>query len=215
MDHSFSRVHYPVPNPPRSPAGTRAGAARGMDNRRFAAAMAQGRRPDPFRTRKLRPGTAMVLHPEGCGRVARRRTQTSQGGDTTRAPSLFTYPGHTREHARMITTGHAGHARRIPYPRTRDTWTLGESHTRTHDTGTPGIKNRTYDPQQDCARPLLNMPASSSRSGFHVSASILWQSQSFVKPVFSILVNMRIVFCFITLEPSDLRFPPRRVALIS
>ena len=98
MDQSFSRVHYPVPNPPRSPAGTRAGAARGMDNRRFAAAMAQGRRPDPFRTRKLRPGTAMVLHPEGCGRVARRRTQTSQGGDTTSVPPpFFAYPGHDRK----------------------------------------------------------------------------------------------------------------------
>ena len=124
MDHSFSRVHYPVPNPPRSPAGTRAGAARGMDNRRFAAAMAQGRRPDPFRTRKLRPGTAMVLHPEGCGRVARRRTQTSQGGDTTSVPPpFFAYPGHDRKppptpeqtrrakptptHTRIITTGHA------------------------------------------------------------------------------------------------------------
>ena len=103
---------------PTTPAPTGV-MARGMDNRRFAAAMAQGRRPDPFRTRKLRPGTAMVLHPEGCGRVARRRTQTTQGGDTTRAPSLSAYPGHTREHARMITTGHAGHARRIPYPDTR------------------------------------------------------------------------------------------------
>ena len=48
------------------------------DNPRFAAAMAQERRPVPFRTRKLRPGTAMVLHPTGCGRVARRRT-TRQG----------------------------------------------------------------------------------------------------------------------------------------
>ena len=44
----------------------------------FAAVMAQVRRPVPFRTRKLRPGTAMVLHPTGCGRVARRRT-TRQG----------------------------------------------------------------------------------------------------------------------------------------
>ncbi len=35
--------------------------------------MAQVRRPVPFRTRKLRPGTAMVLHSRGCGRVARRR----------------------------------------------------------------------------------------------------------------------------------------------
>ena len=41
--------------------------------RRFAAVMAQVRRPVPFRTRKLRPGTAMVLHSTGCGRVARRR----------------------------------------------------------------------------------------------------------------------------------------------
>ena len=47
--------------------------AGGKNNRRFAAAMAQVRRPVPFRTRKLRPGTAMVLHPRGCGRVARRR----------------------------------------------------------------------------------------------------------------------------------------------
>ena len=46
--------------------------------RRFAAVMAQVRRPVPFRTRKLRPGTAMVLHSTGCGRVARRRT-TRQG----------------------------------------------------------------------------------------------------------------------------------------
>ena len=37
--------------------------------------MAQVRRPVPFRTRKLRPGTAMVLHSRGCGRVARRRIQ--------------------------------------------------------------------------------------------------------------------------------------------
>ena len=64
---SLTRVHDPVPEPPP--------ADRITD---FAAAMAQGRRPVPFRTRKLRPGTAMVLHPTGCGRVARRRT-TRQG----------------------------------------------------------------------------------------------------------------------------------------
>ena len=50
--------------------------------RRFAAAMAQERRPVPFRTRKLRPGTAMVLHPTGCGRVARRRTTRTGSPDT-------------------------------------------------------------------------------------------------------------------------------------
>ena len=68
--------HTPAGNP-RFPA----------DNPRFAAAMAQERRPVPFRTRKLRPGTAMVLHPTGCGRVARRRT-TRQG-----PPDKATTPG--------------------------------------------------------------------------------------------------------------------------
>ncbi len=62
-------------------SGSRAATCRplGGDNRRFAAAMAQVRRPVPFRTRKLRPGTAMVLHSIGCGRVARRRI-TRHGG---------------------------------------------------------------------------------------------------------------------------------------
>ena len=65
--------------------------------------MAQVRRPVPFRTRKLRPGTAMVLHPTGCGRVARRRTtrtgspleHTPQGAfpyQDTRASGCFSRP---------------------------------------------------------------------------------------------------------------------------
>ena len=69
-----NRVHCPVPEPPHAGGKPRFPA----DNPRFAAAMAQERRPVPFRTRKLRHGTAMVLHPTGCGRVARRRT-TRQG----------------------------------------------------------------------------------------------------------------------------------------
>ena len=55
-------------------------ARRGVITESLAAAMARGRRPVPFRTWKLRPGTAMVLHPAGCGRVARRRTNTCTGG---------------------------------------------------------------------------------------------------------------------------------------
>ena len=65
----FFRVHCPVPGPSRSDPP---GVSRGRSTR-FAAAMARVRRPVPFRTRKLRPCTAMVLHPRGCGRVARRR----------------------------------------------------------------------------------------------------------------------------------------------
>lgn len=67
---SFTRVHDPVPKP----------ATRITQD--FAAAMAQGRRPVPFRTRKLSPGTAMVLCPRGHGRVAHRRNHTSTGPRT-------------------------------------------------------------------------------------------------------------------------------------
>ena len=80
--------------------------------RRFAAVMAQVRRPVPFRTRKLRPGTAMVLHSTGCGRVARRRItrtgspseHTPQGASRisghqqdTPGTHTATGPPHTRE----------------------------------------------------------------------------------------------------------------------
>ena len=112
----------------QTPAGTRASVARGMVNRRFAAAMAQGRRPDPFRTRKLRPGTAMVLHPEGCGRVARRRTQTSQGGDTTACPLPFSHtrtqpqtrPSHaaTPRHTPSVNRQEPNHTHDRPTPQT-------------------------------------------------------------------------------------------------
>ena len=58
--------------------------------------MAQVRRPVPFRTRKLRPGTAMVLHPTGCGRVARRRT-TRTGSPSEHTPQgAFPISGHPR-----------------------------------------------------------------------------------------------------------------------
>ena len=86
VNSNTHRVHCPVPEPPHAGGKPRFPA----DNPRFAAAMAQERRPVPFRTRKLRPGTAMVLHPTGCGRVARRRT-TRQGppdeANTPRGPT--------------------------------------------------------------------------------------------------------------------------------
>ena len=77
---SLTRVHDPVPEPPP--------ADRITD---FAAAMAQGRRPVPFRTRKLSPGTAMVLCPRGHGRVAHRRNHTSP-----KARGLPRIPGTTQ-----------------------------------------------------------------------------------------------------------------------
>ncbi len=72
----------------RSPPGP----SRGRSTR-FAAAMARVRRPVPFRTRKLRPCTAMVLHPRGCGRVARRRFHTIRFPpvEPPRAPGGFLF----------------------------------------------------------------------------------------------------------------------------
>ena len=66
----------PVPEPREPPPAQAAGR---IKQHSLAAAMARGRRPVPFRTWKLRPGTAMVLHPAGCGRVARRRINTYTG----------------------------------------------------------------------------------------------------------------------------------------
>ena len=68
----------------------------------FAVVMAQVRRPVPFRTRKLRPGTAMVLHSRGCGRVARRRVQLSGPsgrvplGDSRKVLSFYSLGGSRR-----------------------------------------------------------------------------------------------------------------------
>ena len=78
----------------RSPRGP----SRGRSTR-FAAAMARVRRPVPFRTRKLRPCTAMVLHPRGCGRVARRRFHTIRFPpvEPPRAPGgILVPPTHAR-----------------------------------------------------------------------------------------------------------------------
>lgn len=45
----------------------------GSGGARVTAVIAWGKRPVPFRTRKLRPTAPMVLHPGGCGRVGHRR----------------------------------------------------------------------------------------------------------------------------------------------
>ena len=100
-------------------------ARRGVITESLAAAMARGRRPVPFRTWKLRPGTAMVLHPAGCGRVARRRTNTYTGGPGDRQHANprtpLPYPhkntnntekratAQAHPHTQAHTQGHASH----------------------------------------------------------------------------------------------------------
>lgn len=100
-------VHHPVPNPPTT--GKPTGSPTTQDLRR---PWPRGDARTPFRTRKLRPGTAMVLHPTGRGRVARRRTtRTKNPRSSTRSRGSTHTQTHTRgrgnnppRHARHTTT---------------------------------------------------------------------------------------------------------------
>src|SRR5690606_12222572 len=46
---------------------------------RVTVVIATGKRPVPFRTRKLSLSAPMVLHSTGCGRVGHRRTPVTEG----------------------------------------------------------------------------------------------------------------------------------------
>ena len=79
-------VHCAVPGirpapPHRQPA---AGPRRGLSHlHRVSVAMAKGKHPVPFRTRKLSPSAPMVLRGGPRGRVGRRRTPSSRGRSPT------------------------------------------------------------------------------------------------------------------------------------
>src|SRR5437016_4871327 len=61
---------------------------------RVTAATAKGKRPDPFRTRKLSPPAPMVLPPREGGRVGHRRTPHKYGrSPTPEPPAVFVCPG--------------------------------------------------------------------------------------------------------------------------
>ena len=121
------RVRCPVPGPPRPesvvwlvsvlPAAGFSGRPYRIG---FAVVMAQVRRPVPFRTRKLRPGTAMVLHSRGCGRVARRRIQRwgFPSSVTLREPPFFVYALLCRPAGRSTLPG--GSRRAFPVARRPD-----------------------------------------------------------------------------------------------
>ena len=129
--------------------------------------MAQGRRPDPFRTRKLRPVTAMVLHPEGCGRVARRRTQTLKGRGHHNVPPPFPHTPDT-------------HAGDHPLPVCAYT-THGTRHAGTSPCHTPSVNrqapNHTHDrptpPQTHHPRPSTNTTRLQEAAYRYGSPSIL------------------------------------------
>ena len=80
-DLQVLRVHYPDPDQQTHPGPTqKQGPPGGTTTEqlvtRVTAAIANGKHPDPYRTRKLSRSAPMVLQPTGCGRVGRRRTYT-------------------------------------------------------------------------------------------------------------------------------------------
>src|SRR3954465_15753244 len=70
----FPRDEPNTPHPPTPPPGDRGRGdpVRQLDS--VSAAIATGKRPAPFRTRKLSPSAPMVLPGRPGGRVGRRRT---------------------------------------------------------------------------------------------------------------------------------------------
>src|SRR5699024_8153394 len=72
----FARVHCAVPEirTPTPPQKRHWGCGRPRYLHRVTAVTAKGKRPVPFRTRKLSPSAPMVLHRRRCGRVGRSRT---------------------------------------------------------------------------------------------------------------------------------------------
>lgn len=78
-------MRIPAPTPTRQPAGT----TPTKDPTVLTAAIAAGKRPAPFRTRKLSLPAPMVLHSTGCGRVGHRRHQTTTGGLPNKRPPVF------------------------------------------------------------------------------------------------------------------------------
>ena len=73
-----------------------------------AVVIAPGKRPVPFRTRKLSLDTAMVLHSPGCGRVGHRRHPLPKEGPHTRGASLFLPPTTTTNTPREPTPNTTG-----------------------------------------------------------------------------------------------------------
>ena len=94
----------------------------GGEFERVTAVIAWGKRPVPFRTRKLRPTAPMVLHSRGCGRVGHRRTQPPRmARATTPGPSLHhqrNSPHSTSAGAVVVKSPSRAGAQTHPHPRT-------------------------------------------------------------------------------------------------
>src|SRR3981189_2683975 len=60
--------------------------------RRVTVVIAPGKRPVPFRTRKLSLVAPMVLQSKGCGRVGHRRTHSEHPGAPVENPTVLPGP---------------------------------------------------------------------------------------------------------------------------
>lgn len=80
-----------INRPPHPTTPTHRGTGQGPRGHRVTAAIAAGKHPVPYRTRKLSLPAPMVLQPRGCGRVGRRRTNIDDGPSpsTGDGPSVF------------------------------------------------------------------------------------------------------------------------------
>ena len=76
------------------------------------AVIARGKRPVPFRTRKLSPSAPMVLHGRLCGRVGRRRTPIPRRTAHPGGPScVFGCARNVRRRRTAVTTRRSGNDR--------------------------------------------------------------------------------------------------------
>jgi hypothetical protein len=92
-------TNYRIPPHHRNPPHTTGGAGTAGGGR-VTVVIAWGKRPVPFRTRKLRPTAPMVLHSRGCGRVGHRRTTPTRVEAPTHQcwglPNFNNQPPHAR-----------------------------------------------------------------------------------------------------------------------
>ena len=98
------------------------GTARTGCGARVTAVIAWGKRPVPFRTRKLRPTAPMVLHPGGCGRVGHRRNTIR-----SRPPNTHVSGGLPHLTVQSLQTHHGGSPALTTPPKTR----LNQTHPQT------------------------------------------------------------------------------------
>ena len=102
--HCRDRVHYAVSDttPESTPKGWNASYV-------CRWSIAAGKRPVPFRTRKLSLHTLMVLQPGGCGRVSHRRHQTTKTQQNTETKKGKETVNHRLLPLFRVLPGHASH----------------------------------------------------------------------------------------------------------